>query len=57
MGLLASMIFKENRYPTGLTSKVEEALGELQTQYPFTYEIVDDRPDVLNSILKMCQTR
>lgn len=46
-GFISFYDFKENRYPTGLTSKVEEALGELQTQYPFTYEIIDDRPDVI----------
>lgn len=38
---------KEQRFPTGLLEEVEEILGSLQRQYPFQYEVVDNRPDKL----------
>jgi len=35
------------RFPTGLISKVDDLLGDLQNTYRFQYEIIDDRPDPL----------
>lgn len=37
--------YEKDRFPTGLVSKIENLLGELQTRFNFQYEVVDERDE------------
>lgn len=44
-GIIDFYDITNDTFPTGLLNLMEELLGDMQAQYGFQYEIVDDRPD------------
>ena len=44
-GIIDFYNITDDTFPTGLLNLMEELLGDMQSQYGFQYEIIDDRPD------------